>query len=134
MADNRFISSTEAEETLSLNIEDSEFARPLSVKPVEVSSLNYSKSSEDCTMCTHRIAKNRVTFLAQIVAIYGIIIVASVNLSVVPDGPNKELWVALLASALGCVLPAPGLKYRKQLRATSSGWVSSEKKDEGNEH
>jgi hypothetical protein len=128
MAANEIISPSEAEEDLSLSIEDSEFARPLTTKYVEVSSLNGTKSSDDCMVCAQSIPKNRFTFLAQIIAIYGIIIVAAVNLSVRPDGPNKELWVALLASALGCVLPAPGLKYRKPVQSISSVWLSSEKK------
>jgi hypothetical protein len=108
----------EIEEDLSLSIEDSDFARPLTAKqPVEeVSYLgSSSKSSVNCLVSAQRIPKNRVTYLAQIVAIYLIIIVAAVNLSILPDGPNNELWIALLASAVGCVLPAPGLKYSKRM-------------------
>ena len=66
----------------------------------------------DCAVCGKRLPKNRVTFIAQIVAIYGIIIVSAVNLSI-GSGSNQELWVALLSSAVGYVRPSPGLKYRK---------------------
>lgn len=68
--------------------------------------------SSDCVVCGNRLPKNRVTFIAQIVAIYGIIIVSAVNLSI-NSGSNQELWIALLSSAVGYVLPSPGLKYRK---------------------
>jgi hypothetical protein len=79
--------------------------------------------SSSCLLCGERIPKNRVTFVAQIIAIFGIIILSAVNLCL-NSGSNKELWIALLSSAVGYVLPSPGLKYtkRKQQQQQPDTW------------
>ena len=59
-----------------------------------------------------KIVKNRFTFLAQIIVIYIIIITSVVQISL--RSPDKELWLILLSSSIGYILPSPGLKFRKQ--------------------
>ena len=61
--------------------------------------------------CQYRVPKNTLTFLSQIIVVYGIISVSVYHLSV--QSPNQELWLILLSSAFGYILPSPGLKYLK---------------------
>lgn len=61
--------------------------------------------------CSEKFPKNRLTFLAQILVVYGIIITSLVHISL--QSPDKELWLVLLSSSVGYILPAPGLKFRK---------------------
>ena len=62
--------------------------------------------------CLTSVPKNTLTFLRQIVVVYGIITVSVYHLSV--QSPNQELWLILLSSAFGYIPPSPGLKYLKQ--------------------
>ena len=59
-----------------------------------------------------RVVKNRFTFFAQIIVVYMIIITPLVQISL--RSPDKELWLILLISSIGYILPSPGLKFRKQ--------------------
>ena len=59
-----------------------------------------------------KIVKTRFTFLAQIIVLYFIIITSLVQISL--RSPDKELWLILLSSSIGYILPSPGLKFRKQ--------------------
>ena len=59
-----------------------------------------------------KIVKNRFTFLAQLIVVYIIIITSLVQISL--RSPDKELWLILLSSSIGYILPPPGLKFRKQ--------------------
>lgn len=56
--------------------------------------------------------KNRLTFFAQIIVVYAIIITSLVQISL--RSPDKELWLILLSSSVGYILPSPGLKFRRQ--------------------
>ena len=69
-----------------------------------------SVTSEQQCGCDKRVAKNLITFWAQIVAIYVVMVTSIVNLSL--DVPDRELWLVLLSSSLGYVLPSPGLKFK----------------------
>ena len=55
--------------------------------------------------------KNRITYFSQIIVIYAIIATAIIHLSL--QAPDKELWLVLLSSSLGYILPTPGLKFVK---------------------
>jgi hypothetical protein len=65
-----------------------------------------------------RAAKNRITFFSQIIVIYAIIGVAIFHLSF--QSPDKELWLVLLSSSLGYILPTPCLKYVKPPKTLGS--------------
>ena len=55
--------------------------------------------------------KNRISFWTQIVLVYLIIIVSITHLSL--RSPDRELWLILLSSSIGYILPSPGLKFAK---------------------
>lgn len=65
----------------------------------------------DFSCCGNRMPKNQFTYITQVVVIYGIIITAIIHLSL--QSPNRELWLVLLSSSLGYILPSPGLKFIK---------------------
>ncbi|MEW8546108.1 MAG: hypothetical protein AB2693_21520 [Candidatus Thiodiazotropha sp.] len=75
-------------------------------------------SSDPSKDCIRRVPKNTVTFIAQVIVVYGIIAASLYHLSF--QSPNQELWLILLSSAFGYILPSPGLKYLKgsQLQVT----------------
>ena len=68
--------------------------------------------SSERRLYQERIAQNKITFAFQIIAVYGIILAAVINLTV--QHPDKELWLVLLSSSIGFILPNPGLKYKKR--------------------
>ena len=72
-----------------------------------------------------RIVKNRFTFFAQIIVVYMIIITSLVQISL--RSPDKELWLILLSSSIGYILPSPGLKFRKQTNSISADETDSPK-------
>ena len=74
-------------------------------------SASLSVSSEK-HVCSKKIAQNKITFTFQIIAIYVIILAAIINLSL--QQKDKELWLVLLSSCIGYVLPNPGLKFKSR--------------------
>lgn len=56
--------------------------------------------------------KNTLIFISQIIVIYFIIIAAIIQLSL--QNTNKDLWIILLSSSLGYILPSPNLKFDKK--------------------
>ena len=54
-----------------------------------------------------------IAFLFQVVAVYIVIIISLLNLTRGTD--NKELWVSLLSSNVGYLLPTPILTKKKDL-------------------
>lgn len=55
--------------------------------------------------------RSKVTFIIQIIIITVVILTALLNISL--NLGNKELWVMLLSSCLGYILPNPKLKALK---------------------
>ena len=64
--------------------------------------------------CGKRVPKNLISFWAQIIAIYVIIVASIINLSL--DVSDRELWLDLLSSSLGYVLQNPGPKFKSSKR------------------
>lgn len=60
--------------------------------------------------------KNKTTYWTQIIVIYTIIATAIIHLSL--QAPDKELWLVLLSSSLGYILPSPSLKFIKHASTT----------------
>ena len=73
----------------------------------------------------NRIVKNRFTFIAQIIVVYMIIITLLVQISL--RSPDEELWLFLLSSSIGYILPSPGLKFRKHTSPLSADETDSPK-------
>ena len=72
------------------------------------STASQSNNSVSCS----RMPKNRATYWSQIIVVYAVIAAAIVHLSI--QSPDKELWLILLSSSLGYILPSPGLKFSKK--------------------
>ena len=64
-------------------------------------------------------------FFAQIIVVYMIIVTSLVQISL--RSPDKELWLILLSSSIGYILPSPGLKFRKQTNPISADETDSPK-------
>ena len=64
-------------------------------------------------------------FFAQLIVVYMIIITSLVQISL--RSPDKELWLILLSSSIGYILPSPGLKFRKQTNPISADETDSPK-------
>lgn len=61
--------------------------------------------------CLKRMPKNQILFFAQIFLIYCIIAVSLSQL--ILESTEKELWLVLLSTSVGYILPSPRLKYLK---------------------
>jgi len=48
-------------------------------------------------------------FLSQIIVVYIVIFAAIINLTLFPEG-RQELWITLLSSSIGYLLPSPTIK------------------------
>jgi len=57
-----------------------------------------------------RFPKREVVFFAQVFLIYIVVITSLVNITL---GSTSELWVVLLTSSLGYLLPNPSLKHHQ---------------------
>ena len=68
--------------------------------------------TKNYTCCGNRVPKNQFTYISQIIVIYAIIATSIVHLSI--QSHDCELWLILLSSSLGYILPSPGLKFSKQ--------------------
>lgn len=67
-----------------------------------------NSTTEKWTLLGNKIPKAEIVYFCQMIIIYTIIITSIVNLSI-KNGPS-ELWISLLSSAVGYVLPNPKLK------------------------
>ena len=56
--------------------------------------------------------KNFVVYIVQLVVLTIVILVALVNLSLGLQQDNKDMWVAMLSSCIGYLLPAPTYKRK----------------------
>ena len=61
-------------------------------------------------LCGSKFPKNEVVFFTQVILIYTVVITSLVNIAL---GRTEELWVVLLTSCLGYLLPNPTLKKDK---------------------
>lgn len=64
------------------------------------------------TCCNENVPSNEMVFFAQVIMVYIVIITCIVNLSL--QNEPRELWIALLSSSLGYILPSPQLTRIKQ--------------------
>ena len=53
--------------------------------------------------------KSAVVYITQMCVIMGVVIAAIINLSVNQEN-NKEMWISLLCSTIGYILPNPKLR------------------------
>lgn len=77
----------------------------------------------DWSWCGARLPKNQVTYMTQIILVYGII---AVSLSqIILQSSDRELWLVLLSTSIGYVLPSPRLKFLKPRISTFSSLTSA---------
>lgn len=81
----------------------------VSVQPVAVT---------DWSWCGTRVPKNQVTYMTQVILVYGIIAVSLSQL--ILQSADRELWLILLSTSVGYVLPSPRLKFLKPKISVSS--------------
>ena len=62
-------------------------------------------------LCGQVYPKHEIVFFAQIILLYVVIITSLYNLT--RAGENRELWITLLSSSVGYLLPNPQIKKRK---------------------
>ena len=55
--------------------------------------------------------RSEIVFLVQVVLVYMVVIVSIVNITL--GRANDKLWIALLSSSIGYILPSPKLKFNK---------------------
>ncbi len=55
--------------------------------------------------------RSEVVFVTQVLLVYIVVIVSIVNLTI--GGAEDKLWIALLSSSIGYILPNPSLKPNK---------------------
>ena len=53
----------------------------------------------------------RVLFVSQVVLVYIVVIACILNLSI-NKGENERVWIVLLSSCMGYLLPSPKLKQQ----------------------
>lgn len=78
---------------------------------MEQNSLSVSSEREVWNLFGRSIPKLEVVFFSQTFALYLVILVCLINLSLNVD--KSELWCSLLSSSIGYLLPNPSLKRNK---------------------
>lgn len=73
---------------------------------------NSSHSSNKWDVCGKIMPRSEIVFFVQVVLVYIVVIVSIVNLTI--GGADDKLWIALLSSSIGYILPSPSLKANKQ--------------------
>ena len=63
-----------------------------------------------------RVPRGEAVFVCQIIIIYTVIAVALYNLTRNERGSQDKLWIALLGSCLGYILPNPTITQKKEDR------------------
>lgn len=73
--------------------------------------LSNSSEREIWNIFGYSIPKQEVVYFSQIFALYIVIFVCLVNLSIGND--RNDIWISLLSACIGYILPNPSLKQRK---------------------
>ena len=70
-----------------------------------------SSTDQDWQILGVKIPKNEVVFFSQVIILYIVIITCIVNLSI--NKQHNEVWIGLLSSCIGFLLPNPSIKRNK---------------------
>ena len=87
--------------------------------PIQVQPMDQAIRSENCVnrsrassvkwdFCGRDIPRSEIVFFVQVIIVYIVVLVSIVNLSIGRQG--DKLWIALLSSSIGYLLPNPSLK------------------------
>jgi len=66
-----------------------------------------SQSSDSWVILGHRLPRGEIVFFCQMIILFTVILTCIINLSL---GRESEMWLILLSTSLGAVLPNPDLK------------------------
>lgn len=75
-----------------------------------------SQTSQAWVFWGRRLPKAEIVFFSQIIILYIVIITCIINLSI---GSQADMWLILLSTSLGAILPNPNLKISKKERDIS---------------
>ena len=82
---------------------------------------NVERVPEDWKFFGHKIPKPEIIFFSQVILIYIVVITSLINIAI--DNGDSTLWISLLCSCLGYILPNPSLPSDSRL-SLSKGKVS----------
>ena len=85
-------------------------------------SIHSSSPQQQWTVCGERVPKNQVVYFTQIFFLFSVVAASIVELAL--GNENKELWVVLLCTCTGYILPNPKLKFHPKKDATTGGILS----------
>ena len=60
--------------------------------------------------CGGQVPRAEIVFFCQILILYSVIITALYNITFNPESKNQKIWIALLSSSIGFLLPSPEIK------------------------
>ena len=69
-----------------------------------------SQQISDTTTTFMTTKKTRFLFIAQLLIVFIVVCSAIINLSLPNNEQNKDMWLALLCSAMGYMMPNPSFK------------------------
>lgn len=72
-----------------------------------------STSDKTLVIGKKKFPKREVVFFCQVIIIYIVIILSLVNLTLNKSNSDSKLWIALLSSCLGYLLPNPSIKQQQ---------------------
>jgi hypothetical protein len=67
-----------------------------------------SSTSSKWHFCGHVFPRSEIVFFIQVTMVFIVSIVSIVNITM--NHPDSQLWIALLSSSVGYLLPSPNLK------------------------
>ena len=82
------------------------------ISPVDEGPMMTGSISSAGSTCRPWTKKNFVVYIMQLVVLTIVILVALVNLSLGLQKDNKDMWVAIVSSCIGYLLPAPSYKRK----------------------
>ena len=65
----------------------------------------------------HKVAKDQIVYFTQIFVVLVVVLFSIVNLTL--GLPNKDIWIILLSSTLGYILPSPSMKNERLLHQST---------------
>ena len=69
---------------------------------------HHSSASSKWHFCGHVFPRSEIVFFIQVTIVFIVAIVSIVNITM--QHPDSQLWIALLSSSVGYILPSPNLK------------------------
>jgi len=78
---------------------------------IDVEQHSDSTSTSKWAWFGQKLPRSEIVFFVQVIVVYIVIIVSIVNLTI--GSESDKLWISLLSSSIGYILPSPNLKVNK---------------------